>query len=357
MANYTIPESQKALKIESAGTIVLRESCPVPSPLADEVLVKVTWVAINPFDAKSADLSPTPDATLGADFAGVVVSVGPEVKRSVAVGDRVCGSVFGNHPDEKENGAFAEFITVAGDLTLTIPDDMSFAEAATLGVAIATSGICLYQAAKLPLPGKGDRPDYVLIYGAGTATATILLQLARLSGLLPIAVCSPTHYDRVKALGAVEVFDYHSPNCSQDILEYTKDSLAYAVDCITNVDSMKLCYAAIGSKGGKYVALDAFPIRGHTRRTVKPDWILGVTIHGKRIPWQKPYKREAKPQDREFAESWFEVAQDLLSRQELICHPYEQGSGGLADVIEGVQLVRTGKVAGKKLVYEVAESV
>lgn len=173
------------------------------------------------------------------------------------------------------------------------------------------------------------------------------------SGLMPITTCSPRNYESVKALGAVEVFDYRSASCRADMRSFTRNSLAYALDCITDTGSMEICYAAIGSSGGKYTALDPFPVRAHTRRNVKPNWIIAFTMFNKPINWQKPYRKEAKPKDRKFAEHWFQVAQGLLDTGAIVPHPIRQESGGLKGVIDGVDMVRKGEVSGVKLVYRI----
>lgn len=172
---------QKALKVLGPGNIELTDRTPISQPQADEVLVRVIYVALNPVDAKSADLSPAPGATMGCDFSGDVVAVGSVVKKALSVGDRVCGSAFGNNPDEPHNGAFAEYVVTPGDLVLKIPPDMSYQAAATLGLGLATVGLGLFQTMKLPLPGSPAlEPHFVLIHGGGTATGTLAIQLTRM---------------------------------------------------------------------------------------------------------------------------------------------------------------------------------
>jgi aspyridone synthetase trans-acting enoyl reductase len=171
------------------------------------------------------------------------------------------------------------------------------------------------------------------------------------SGMLPVTTCSPHNFRRVKALGAVEAFDYHSPNCGSDVLAYTKNSLEMALDCITDTASMKICYTAIGPNGGRYVALDPFPIRSHTRRSIKPEWVLTFTITGKPVNWQEPFKKDARPQDREFAVRWYQVAQGLLDQGAILTHPIEETPGGLAGIIKGAERGIKGLVSGVKLVY------
>ena len=80
-----------------------------------------------------------------------------------------------------ESGAFAEHITTKGDLQFKIPDHLSFEEAATLGVGVATVGQGLYQSLGLPLPNEPPQDLLsVLIYGGSTATGTLAIQYAKL---------------------------------------------------------------------------------------------------------------------------------------------------------------------------------
>jgi aspyridone synthetase trans-acting enoyl reductase len=354
MASAT--RTQKALKISGPGTVELVESCPIPQPRDDEILVRVICVALNPVDAKSADMSPSLGATVGCDFAGEVVAVGPMVTKALSIGDAVCGCAFGNNPDERDNGAFAEYVCVPGELVIQIPPGMSFATAATLGVGLATVTMALYQALKLPPPGTPPprKPGFVLVYGGGTATGTLAIQMIRKSGMIPVVVCSPGSWARLSALGAAASFDYRSPSCGSDIRAYTDNSLEYVLDCISDAASIKACYAAISSGGGRYISLDPFPIRGHTRRSVRPNWIIALTMLGRPINWQRPFLREPKPKHRQLAQEVLEMVQDLVDRGEIQPHPHEVRSGGLSGVIDGLDLVRKGKLSGKKLVYPVA---
>ena len=179
------PSLHKALKITAPGEMKLVENAKVPHIEDDEVLVQVHFVGLNPVDAKSADLSPSVGATPGCDFAGQIVTVGPAVKKDLSVGDRVCGCVFGNNPEGLDNGAFAEHVAVPGKLVFKIPPKMSFETGATLGVGTSTVGLALYHKLGLPLPDPqaslpGARANYVLVYGGGTASGILALQMLRL---------------------------------------------------------------------------------------------------------------------------------------------------------------------------------
>jgi aspyridone synthetase trans-acting enoyl reductase len=187
-----LPATQTALKIQGPGKIGLQTSCPLPSVREDEVLVRVICVAVNPEDWKSADMSPAVGATSGCDFAGVIVKVGQKVRKALfSIDDRVCGFVFGNNPDARDNGSFAEYAVAAADLIWKIPPETSFEAASTLGIGVGTVGMALYNTLQLPLPmwpartpptgeSEAEAPEYVLVYGGGTATGGLAIQMIRM---------------------------------------------------------------------------------------------------------------------------------------------------------------------------------
>ncbi|CBF80481.1 hypothetical protein AN8409.2 [Aspergillus nidulans FGSC A4] len=328
------PKQQTALKITPEGRIAAVSS-PLPSLQDNELLVCVKSIALNPFDAKSAEMSPTIGATLGCDFAGKIVATGSNANDfNFSIGDRVCGCVFGNNPNRLDNGAFAEYVAVPADLLLRIPEHMDYNEAATLGVGLATVGMSLYHCLRLPM-----KPEQ-----AGKSP----------SGYAAITTCSPHNFNLVKSLGATAAFDYHSPTCGRQIRDFSSGNLWYALDCITDTRSMAVCYEAIGPSGGRYLSLDPFPIRGHTRRSVKPNWVLSVTMYNQPIPWKRPFKRDACPQDLEFAKSWFQIAQRMIDAGEIRPHTSDVKAGGWNGIPGGLELLQKGEVSGRKLVYEVA---
>ncbi|RYO88681.1 hypothetical protein DL762_003607 [Monosporascus cannonballus] len=346
------------------------------------------------------DMAPHIGATIGCEFAGDVVRVGPSVKNDqLKVGVAVFGCVCGNNPNRPDNGAFAEYVAVAGDLVYLLPSHLSYRQGATLGAALPTVGMAVYNLWRLPLPYKyhqreeakdagedraappihirGGRkgnltppppsalgtPEkvrlgpYVLVYGGSTVCGAMALQMIRKSGLVPVCTCSPRNFAMVKTLGAQEAFDYHSPSCGDDIRRYTAETLAYALDCITDLSSMRACYSAIGLGGGKYMGLNPIPLRAHTRRDIRPDYILVYTMFGKEVRWPRPFARPARPKDRAFAESWFKGTQTLVDTPgEIRPHPLDQGSDSFHGIIKGLDRMRKGDISGVKLVHDLAKS-
>ena len=120
--------------------------------------------------------------------------VGSAVTKPFKKGDRIAGFAHGGNTVYHEDGAFSNYITAKGDIQVKIPDDLSFEEAATLGVGVLTVGQALYHSMKLPFPGdvKGDEKEKlpVLIYGGSTATGSLAIQFAKLSGATVVTTCS-----------------------------------------------------------------------------------------------------------------------------------------------------------------------
>lgn len=104
------------------------------------------------------------------------------------------------------------------------------------------------------------------------ASSTAAIQLLQLAGFASLVTSSPGHFELVKSYGAAAVFDYTSLNCATEIRNYMKNNLQYSLDCVTLVESMKLCYSTLGHAGGNYTGLDPFlETVAATRKVVKPD--------------------------------------------------------------------------------------
>ena len=109
-------------------------------------------------------------------------------------------------------------------------------QAATLGTALATCTLAFWSTDALPLlpatpEQPAEQPLSVLVYGGSTATGSIAIQLLRLSGLDPIATCSPHNFPLVRSRGASAVFDYTDLNIPSAIKKLTGGQLKYFGGC------------------------------------------------------------------------------------------------------------------------------
>lgn len=139
----------------------------VPKTRPTYVLCKVDSVALNPTDWKHVkDSRAAPNGISGCDFAGTIVEVGSEVKKSLKPGDRIAGVCHGGNFSNPEDGAFAEYCVAKGDLLVKIPESLSFEDASTFPLGVSTVGQGLFQKAlKLNPPTNPTKNgETVLIY-------------------------------------------------------------------------------------------------------------------------------------------------------------------------------------------------
>jgi NADPH:quinone reductase-like Zn-dependent oxidoreductase len=200
---------------------------PEPEPGPGEVRVAVRAAAVNHLDLWVRrgwpGLTLAFPHVLGADGAGVVDAVGPDVA-GVKSGDAVviypgtsCGScercqggeenlcrrfgILGEH----SRGVQAGKAVVAARSVLPKPSRLGFEEAASLPVTFVTAWHALAVRARL---GKGET---VLVHAAGSGVGVAAVQIAKLLGARVIATAgSDAKLAKARALGADEVVNYET---------------------------------------------------------------------------------------------------------------------------------------------------
>lgn len=200
------PDTMLAIVARRYGTpeVVSIEEVPVPTPGAGEVLIDVAASSLNALDWHYLTGTPyfmraiaglrRPKRTIpGADVAGTVVAVGPNVTR-FEPGDAVFG--------ECEGGGCAPFLTVDAAHVVSKPAAVSFEAAGATPVA----GLTALQG--LRTHGAVQPGDRVLINGAAGGVGTFAVQIATALGAEVTAVCSSGNVEMVRSLGATDVIDY-----------------------------------------------------------------------------------------------------------------------------------------------------
>ncbi|KAI9341359.1 chaperonin 10-like protein [Obelidium mucronatum] len=347
----------KAVVIKAARQAQI-ETVSTPKLQDDAILVQTKAVALNPTDWKHIDFLASPGARVGCDYSGVVLEVGSKVTNGLKKGDRVWGVVHGSNAVNHEDGGFADIITARAAIQSKIPENLSFEEAATLGVGIFTVGQGLYQSLGLPLPSTTQpvtaTGNTILIYGGSTATGALAIQFAKLSGFHVVTTASPRNFEYLTALGADKVFDYNSPTVAADIRAYSKDSIKHVFDCVSEGGSFAISAASISPEGGVYSAL--LGVDKAVMTAINPNIVIkntfAYTVIGKAYKMGDA-ETPAIPEDFEFAKSFAVLSNTLLGQGKVKVHTpsvNEQGTG-LEGVLKGLDLLRNGKVSGKKLVY------
>lgn len=192
-------------------------------PGPGEILVENHAVAVNPVDwmmqygAYPTGFLPN---VLGNDIAGEVVDVGEGVS-DFSKGQRVLAHCIGLGTKKPEHGGFQNFTVVPTLGACPIPDNMSYEDACVLPLAISTAALGLFHKDNLSLPAPShkveDSGNALLVWGGSSSVGSAAIQLAVAAGLTVIATASKRNLDFCSALGASEVFDYHSPGIIGDL--------------------------------------------------------------------------------------------------------------------------------------------
>ncbi|HEX5682790.1 MAG TPA: NADP-dependent oxidoreductase [Ideonella sp.] len=200
----------KALRIHEFGTpshTILEDIAPATAG-PDEVTVRIEAASVNPLDLKmlAGHMQPVFPVsfpyTLGTDFAGVVETLGANV-RGFQPGDRVVGRAGAS-----TGGAFAQTAVVPANSLCRIPASMSFEQAAALPTSAGTAWQALFGVGKLV---AGQR---VLIHAAAGGVGSFAVQFAKQAGARVIVTASSKNHGLAKELGADEVIDYRHEDFS-----------------------------------------------------------------------------------------------------------------------------------------------
>lgn len=123
------------------------------------------------------------------------------------------------------------------------------------------------------------------------------------------------------------------------------------MDCITDKFSVACCYAAMARTGGRCVTLEmCSEDMKPKRRSIKQEFILALEIFGKAVQLSKGYERDASPALHEFAVRWYEIFQRLFNDGKLRAHPLQVLDNGFEGILQGIELLKSGSVSGKKIV-------
>jgi NADPH2:quinone reductase len=202
----------------------------MPTPLAGpgEVRIRLEASGVNPADvgrrAGSYRAMEFPRVIPNSDGAGIVDQVGDGVTR-LAIGQRVW--LFNGQRNERAFGTAAQYIALAEHLVTPLPDDVSFAAGATLGIPGMTAWCALF----------GDGPIVgrtVLVTGGAGAVGHYAVQLAKWGGAQVIAtVSSAVKAEQARLAGADLVINYRTEDVVAKAMAFTGGR---GVDRVVDVD-------------------------------------------------------------------------------------------------------------------------
>ena len=211
----------------AADEVLVCGELPTPEAGHGEVRVRLEASGVNPSDTYRRRGPPAmeyPRVVTNSDGAGVVDQVGPGVPPHW-LGKRVW--LYNGQRNGRWMGTAAEYIALSADLITELPDQVSFAEGATLGVPAMTAHRSVFVAG--PVQGKT-----LLVTGGAGAVGHYAVQLATWAGARVITtVSSPEKAERARAGGAAHIINYRQEDVAARVLDITN---GVGVDHIAEVD-------------------------------------------------------------------------------------------------------------------------
>ena len=197
---------------------------PTPQPKANEVLIEIKAASLNFPDLlivqNKYQMKPTLPFVPGSEYAGVIQSIGNEVKH-LKVGQPVaCLS---------GTGGFGTHTLAPAALCMPLPAEFPFVDAAAFIMIYATSHHALVDRAQL------KQGETVLVLGAAGGVGTAAIQIAKACGARVIAAASSDEKcELCKSIGA------------DATINYTTENLREAIKLLTNGKGPDVIYDPVG---------------------------------------------------------------------------------------------------------------
>jgi len=174
-----------------------------------ELLIKVSHAGVNRTDiaTREGKSGYASNPVLGVEVAGTVAEA--YGSSFFSPGDRVMGLVNG--------GGYAEYAVMPADRAMTIPESLSFMEAAAIPEVFLTAYQTLYWIGKL------QKQETVLIHAGASGVGTAAIQLAKqLSDAKVIVTAGSTRkLDFCRELGADILINYKTQAFDEEVLKAT----------------------------------------------------------------------------------------------------------------------------------------
>ena len=296
----TIPTTMRAFVLTGHGDmdkLVLHTDWPVPSPKANQVLIKVAACGLNNTDVNTRsgwyskavteattggayNTVNTEDPTWGgapvtfpriqgADVCGTVAAVGESVDKNI-IGKRVITDAWLRNWSDPMNmnstgyfgsecdGGYADYTVTDHRNIGVIKSDMTDAELATFSCSYSTAEGMLARANVVDA-------DTVLVMGASGGVGSALVQLAKRRGATVVAMASESKHNALAKLGADALLPRNPENLHDALKKATgKDQVSVVADVVggpyfgKSIDVLQRGgrYTCSGAIAGPIVELD-----------------------------------------------------------------------------------------------------
>lgn len=210
-----------------------------PQPKDDQVVIDIKAAGLNRADLmqREGNYPPPPGwpQWMGLEVAGVISHAPDHVKWNI--GDRVCALLGG--------GGYAEKVAVPSGMVVSMPDGLSFEEAAAIPEAFATSYL------NLCIEGKMKSGDTVFIQAGASGLGMAAIQLAKAFGAKVVTTVGSEEKEAfVKALGADVVINRKKENIAAVLKDHPVD---VAMDCVAG-KNLGPCIETM-ARGGRWIVI------------------------------------------------------------------------------------------------------
>lgn len=236
-------ETMQAWQFEQYGTpdVMRQVERPLPTPAANEVLIKVLAAGVNPSDVKnvSGHFKSTLPRVPGRDFAGIIVG-----------GDREGEAVWGSAPGfgVTRDGSHQAYLALPSNWVSRKPSALGMEQAAAIGVPWLAAWTSLVKIGRL------QAGETLLITGASGAVGNAAIQIA--------------HARNARVIGV----DRHdgNPSGADALINTTRSDLATEAHALTDGKGVDMVLDAVGGplfeaclkslrKGGRQIAMASNP--------------------------------------------------------------------------------------------------
>lgn len=265
-----------------------------PVPGANDLLVKVKAVAVNPVDTKIR-MRMAPESghkIIGWDAVGEAVSAGDKVT-GFKTGDRVWYA-----GDLTRPGCNAQLQTVDYRIVGKAPENLDDTQAAALPLTSITAWEILFDRLQVDKPSPHNKRTLLIIGGAGGVGSLLIQLAAQLTDVTVIATASRAESQQwVKALGADHVINHYDDLAEQ--IESVGASPVTDVACLTHSEQYFAQCMKLMAPQGRFCLID------------DPSESIDITLMKQKsisLHWEFMFTR-----------SMFTTA-DMIKQQELLNH-------------------------------------
>ncbi|PSR72330.1 hypothetical protein PHLCEN_2v11778 [Hermanssonia centrifuga] len=344
-------QQKSLLLLEKQGSFAVQNT-DIPKPGPGELLVEIHATALNPVDWKiqvyGYFIQDFP-AVLGTDAAGVVKELGEGVT-SFAIGDKVLHQGYFTN----RSATFQQYTIVPAEIVAKIPPNVTFDQASTIPLTLATASCGLYNTK--PNGGAGFSAPWeeggfgkyagqpILVIGGSSSVGQHVIQVAKLSGFSPIITTASAHNEAyLKSLGATHVLDRNAiplSSLSSAVKEIIQEPIKLVYDAISDADTQNTSYAIL-APGGKIVLV--LPVAIDESKRTEDKEIVNVfgNVH--------------VPAQRAVGVSLYKNLTTLLEAGDIKPNNVEVVPNGLAGIPAALEKLRAG-VSASKLVARPLET-